>query len=269
MVHQQGTKMVGHGWRGAGVLKRRRCLIWQADHLRHRWPLSLRGRSFVRQNFNLSLPAVETAAHGHTAATRNADRRRVSLRASGRRASCANPTASSCVASPGAQCPALFSHLESKHVDSGFHPGAAAVTPGDVAPGATAPNPLVRSSLVKREVSSDEGEGEGAAVIVDGYSSSSTSDDTSTTAKQQPSAAKGTVLQQRQQQQHELVFDKDDDAACEDLLLDILSGNGEERDGDDGFLSLLADDIIVNPSSESAPESLESLNGFVKREIEF
>lgn len=111
------------------------------------------------------------------------------------------------------------------------------------------------------QVSADEGEVEGTAVVLDGYSSTSTFDDASSTAEPP----------HLDEHDEAVAFDRDDDAACDHLLLDILSGSGEEGGADDGFLSLLADDMIANePSSEGAShEALEGLNGFVKREIEF
>ena len=110
----------------------------------------------------------------------------------------------------------------------------------------------------------------GPAVVLDGYSSCSTLDDLSSAAERPECSVKVGGLQQEQQQM--VTFDRDDDAACDNLLLDILSGDGQGQGGDDGFLSLLADDMIVDPScttSETSPEPLQGLDCFVKEETRF
>lgn len=115
-------------------------------------------------------------------------------------------------------------------------------------------------NVVKMEVTSDCDEGRNGVVVPtpaaavagdSGYSSSSTLDDSTSFATGGP------------HQQQAVEFDRDDDAACDSLLMDILSGgDGQQGDGndDDGFLSLLSDMMIVNPASEGLNIS------FVKRE---
>lgn len=138
--------------------------------------------------------------------------------------------------------------------------------------------PAAVATSVKVEVSSDDEEEEHSAAAVfvanDSDYSSCTVDDVSSIASDcqqhkcaaafadDDSAMKATDPASRPQP---AVFDKDDDAACDDLLMDILSGDGQPDGDDDGFLSLLADDIVNLPCSAS----LESVNGFVKQEIEF
>lgn len=122
------------------------------------------------------------------------------------------------------------------------------------------------SSIVKMEISSDSDEGEtsGAPVTIDGYSSSSTFDDSSSSSS--------SLSDQYQYQQAIVGFDENDEAACDDLLLDIFSEDGGVHAGhdDESFLSLLASDLIGRLSSQpSAPESMDSLNNFVKQEIGF
>eukprot|EP00904_Undaria_pinnatifida_P005436 jgi/Undpi1/2021/HiC_scaffold_12.g05407.m1 len=157
----------------------------------------------------------------------------------------------------------------------------------DMAPAAAVlPRPLVRPTLraVKVEMSSssssassdddDDDKTASAAVVLDGYSSSSTLDDLSSATERQDCSCfvkEARTLQQQQQQQM-VPFDRDDDDACDNLLLDILSGDGQGQDGHDGFFSLLADDMVVDPScsgSQTAPEPLQGLNCFVKEEAGF
>lgn len=64
-----------------------------------------------------------------------------------------------------------------------------------------------------------------------------------------------------------IVFDKDDEAACDDLLMDILSGDGDDDGG--CFLPLLADDPCNGQHASPPPFALGSLNNFVKQEVEF
>lgn len=68
------------------------------------------------------------------------------------------------------------------------------------------------------------------------------------------------------EQQHVVIFDKDDEAACDDLLMDILSGDGDADVSGDGFLSLLTDDCMpaASPVCGSTPSK-----SFVKEEMTF
>ncbi|CAM9288160.1 unnamed protein product [Ectocarpus sp. 6 AP-2014] len=253
------------------------------------------------------LPAVETAAHGPTAATstttnatgnNDAGLRRSLRSTAGRRnassssprpaptsATTSTPIATIAAATSGA-VPAInpgqplasssanqLKPTKKNHFLAVAFPtsnGApAAAAPASASSPAASPSPAGSElplkqlpNVVKMEVTSDCDEGRdevvvptpSAAVVGDsGYSSSSTLGDSTHFAAGGP------------HQQQAVEFDRDDDAACDSLLMDILSGgDGQQGDGneDDGFLSLLSDDdmMIVNPASEG-------LNvGFVKRE---
>lgn len=101
----------------------------------------------------------------------------------------------------------------------------------------------------------------------DGYTSSTTTDEVSSTSSPQmrPMPSPFSLKYQQQQQQQAVVFDKDDDAACDDLLMDIFSGEGEENEE---FLSLLTDNVPVHQQSPSpVADGLGSLSSFVKQEI--
>lgn len=245
---------------------------------------------------------METAAHGPTAATsttinatgNNGAGLRRSLRStagrrsalsSSSRAARTSTTTSTPVATPAEAVPtgnpgqplASSSANQLKPAKKNHLPAVALPTSnGAPAAAASASSPAASSTpvgselplkqvpnIVKMEVTSDcDEERSGvvvptpaAAVVGDsGYASSSTLGDST------PFAADGP-----HQQQQAVEFDRDDDAACDSLLMDILSGgDGQQGEGndDDGFLSLLSDDdmMIVNPASEG-------LNvGFVKRE---
>ncbi|CAM9751696.1 unnamed protein product [Ectocarpus fasciculatus] len=252
------------------------------------------------------LPAVETAAHGPTAATsttisatgdtsaglrrsvRSTAGRRSASSSSSRaaRTSTATSTTVATAAPPGAAPaanpgqPLASSSANQLKPTKKNHPPAVAFPTSAAAPAgaASASSPAASPtsagserplkqlpSVVKMEVTSDCDEGRDGVVVPapaaapvgdsGGYSSSS-----STLGDSTPFAADGP------NQQQTVEFDRDDDAACDSLLMDILSGgDGQQGDGnndDDGFLSLLSDDdmMIVNPASEG-------LNvGFVKRE---
>lgn len=256
---------------------------------------------------------METTAHGlnATIAGTTADRRRASLRQSGRRRTAptlsgSTPTAPPPVGLPGlpSDSPVLKSDQPLDSVEprdssdqpllsdqqdscSPFSYAARLALAPDMAPAAAVlPRPLVRPTLraVKVEMSSssssassdddDDDKTASAAVVLDGYSSSSTLDDLSSATERQDCSCfvkEARTLQQQQQQQM-VPFDRDDDDACDNLLLDILSGDGQGQDGHDGFFSLLADDMVVDPScsgSQTAPEPLQGLNCFVKEEAGF
>lgn len=69
-------------------------------------------------------------------------------------------------------------------------------------------------------------------------------------------------------------FDTDDEAACDDLLMDILSGNGDADVNGDGFLSLLTDEeVMANGGTAVGGCGLRSVglvsnSSFVKEETE-
>ncbi|CAM9597521.1 unnamed protein product [Pylaiella littoralis] len=159
-------------------------------------------------------------------------------------------------------------HQPSAAAVAGRLPAAATALP----PPAQQHDLLVLPHIVKMEVTSDcdagnkpTAENSSAFVVDSGYSSSSslgeTCDASVTVAEVQQQ------YQRQRQQQHVCVsLDQDvvefDDAACDTLLMDILSGGGEEGDDDDDFFSLLSDDdmIMVNSASGDLNE------GFVKPE---
>lgn len=227
---------------------------------------------------------METTAHGLNATIAGADRRRAARSRSGPSAPTAQP--------PGPPPPSSPALLDSVQQASPFSYSARLSATPQAAPAAAAlPRPLVLPSLraVKVELSSsssdyddddDDDRIAGPAVVLDGYSSCSTLGDVCSAADRHEcscSSVKGMGLQQAQlQQQQQMVpFDRDDDddAACDNLLLDILSGDGQGQGGDDGFFSLLADDMIIDPScttsAEASPEPLGGLNCFVKEETSF
>lgn len=213
---------------------------------------------FVRHKlFNLSLPAVETSAHSQPAgggrSTAAGGRR---LRRSSR-ATPVPPTTNDVTVSPSATPPPSASPPCDAHANA--KPRVACCP---------------EAAYVKMEVCSDNEEPSAAAAVVandSDYSSCNPDDASSIGSDWQYQSAKPFVDTATNaadpapaSTQQTIVFEKDDDAACDDLLMDILSGDGEHNGDDDEFLSLLADDI-VDPSCDP----LESMNGFVKEELEF
>lgn len=140
--------------------------------------------------------------------------------------------------------------------------GKNTAAPASAAPTAAPPQPLIRPSLVILEVASEEGIAGDAATVVDGYSSSSTGDEpVSSPETQGPSRLTPLKQPTPSLQQQQAALDKDEDAACDDLIFDILSGDGQPYNND-GFLSHLTDDMIVASS-----ETIGGLSSSVKHEI--
>ena len=276
---REGREDVG-GRRKCPKNRAKDCRTSSRSLLRHRWPLSLRGRSFVRHlnELNMCLPAVETAAHGHNAATSPDGRR--SLRSScRRRASSASMSASArshqyALRSAAVTTPSTptskRSHRESSHRPPATGECSEATPVSSLAPALVPSQPSVRSCQVKLEVSSDKGTTEEASIVVDD-NSSLTLGDAPTVSRPEcepsrsPPFKQSPLLKQQQdlQQQTMTIFDKDDDAACDDLLLHILSDDGQSLGSSDGFLSLLIDDMITSTSSL---ESIGCLSPLVKHE---
>lgn len=214
--------------------------------------------SYATKLFNLSLPAVETSAHsqpagGGSSTAAGGRRLRRSSRATPVLPTTNDVTVSPSATPPPSACPPCDAYSNDK-------PRVAC-------------SPV--AAFVKMEVCSDDEEPSTAAAVVanDSDYSSCNPDDASsigsdcqyqsTTAV--VDAATNAADPAPASTQQTVVFEKDDDAACDDLLMDILSGDGEHIGDDDVFLSLLADDIV--DSSSCAP--LESMNGFVKQELVF
>lgn len=118
----------------------------------------------------------------------------------------------------------------------------------------------------------DHGEANGSSCKADcGYTSSSTTTEECSTSSEMPPFMTDdldTTLPHGvpDEQQHVVIFDKDDEAACDDLLKDILSGDGDADVSGDGFLSLLSDDCMSEASPVCGSTSSKS---FVKQEMTF
>lgn len=243
-------------------------------------------------NFN-SLPAVETTAHSHRA--------KAQTNKSGRdRSPCGNKTNTPAIAAATIQALSLFSttfvptptttpsatrNTRSSFVNAEqaaksdmpyartFAPRAPRVARGITCNERTsAPprcmlskqkqKPLGRSSVkTERQASdpSDEGSyGEDVVMVDGGYTSSST-----TTEEGSIVTDDFTSTCDPSQHQQPAVFDKDDEAACDDLLMDILSGDGDGGVHDNGFLSLLTDDGTSAPAGGACGSN----PSFVKQEM--
>lgn len=144
-------------------------------------------------------------------------------------------------------------------------------TPSQSTPCEQKRNPHVRSSLVKTErLSSDPSDegciGEDVATADCGYTSSSTTtEEGSTSSEVSPTFLAQDFVSPCHASEHEqpAVFDKDDEAACDDLLMDILSGDGDGGVHGDGFLSLLTDDGASTASGGGSGSNAS----FVKEEM--
>ena len=258
------------------------------------------GLSYANQTFNLSLPAVETPAHGLTAATStttgtgtdnncSAGLRRSQRPTAGRRrqappspSRAAQPSTSSATTTPvdtttaaaadatpasGAQPSASSSPAHvMKSPKKYHHPVAAAAAAAASCPCAPAPAPAAPAAAplilpnLVKMEVSSDCEGDGS-LSGGGACAAAVVDGGYSSSSTLDDTPYTSEEEEQQQQVDSVEFDKDDNAACDSLLRDILGQQDGSAD-DDEFLSLLSegDMMIVNPASEGLSE------GFVKRE---